>query len=313
MREAVVRAVRRKPLRSGDLTGELFSSSSGQLLSRIGHLPPSDVELELLRPSLRSRFLRLDMAAPAQEFLRRHPPMGALGNAVCRMTDLCASSMHLGLYAMQLLTCESASCLLREGGARFGTYVDVGAGPGYVSEPLVGLFRAGVATELSLPCCWRLRARGIRCVHGQGLPADVARHVRRVLGLRPSEGADVVAALNVLDRCARPYELLGQMRELAAKPGGRVLLALRLPLEQYVVSPAGAMLPAEEALPVGPFPGSDTGNWERSLDAFAGFLEADMGLVVERFSRVPYLCQGEHDVTLPFTALDDVVMVCRPM
>eukprot|EP00445_Apocalathium_hangoei_P013696 CAMPEP_0203887850 /NCGR_PEP_ID=MMETSP0359-20131031/31524_1 /ASSEMBLY_ACC=CAM_ASM_000338 /TAXON_ID=268821 /ORGANISM="Scrippsiella Hangoei, Strain SHTV-5" /LENGTH=62 /DNA_ID=CAMNT_0050808953 /DNA_START=10 /DNA_END=198 /DNA_ORIENTATION=- len=50
--------------------------------------------------------------------------------------------------------------------------------------------------------------------------------------------------------------------------------------------------------------------WEEALDAFAGMLEEDVGLRVECFSRVPYLCQGEHEVTLPFTALDDAVLVC---
>lgn len=309
--QAVVRAVRRRPLRPGDLTGELHSASTGQLLSRIGFLPPTDVELELLQPSLRGRFVHLDMTAAARDFLRRHPPMGTVKSAACRLAGLVASPMHLGLYAMQLLTPHAAARLLHEGGARLGTLVDVGAGPGLVSEPLAKLFRASVATELSRPCCLRLRARGITCVHGQGLSGEVTRRVRSALCLKDCEGADVVAALNVLDRCARPRELLLQMGELAARPGGRVLLALRLPVEQYVVTPAGATSPAEEVLPIGPFPGANAGDWERALNAFAGFLEVELGLVVECFSRVPYLCQGEDEVTLPFTALDDAVLICR--
>lgn len=318
---AVVRTVRARPLRRGDLVGEVLSPSTGRILSRIGHLPPSSVELDALRPSLRHRFVALDSVAAALRFVQQHPPLGLARRWLYEVMGHVASPMHLGLFATHLLDARAAELLLWRGGlARFGVLVDVGAGPGHVTRPLASLFATTVATESARPCYWRLRAQGLQAVCGEGLDEKVVQQVDRLLGGSGAE-VDCIAALNVLDRCARPFELLAQMRAMAVRRGsdGRLLLALRLPIDQRIVCGGGAAEAPEQQLPLsgglwqasaGSEPQQVT--WEQALDGFVGELEGKVGLKVECFSRVPYICQGEHPVTLPFAALDDVVMVCSP-
>lgn len=315
----LVRAVKATPLRPGDLTGEVFSPRTGHLLSRIGHLPPNKVKLELLAPNLRDRFVHLDMVDPSRQFIRRHPPMGTAKRMACEVISAVASPMHFGFHAMQLLESSSSMKLLKEAGAKLGTLVDVGAGSGYVTEQLAQVFQVAVATDHSWPCCIQLRARGLGGVHGEDLSHTVVAAALQKLRARSAAEieehrfVDVVAALNVLDRCSRPRRLLAQLRSLAHPQGGRVLLALRLPIDEYVVSPAGNVEAPEEPLLHPQRPSRASGVWEDEFDALARMLQEEAGLFVERFSRVPYLCQGEHPVTLPFTALDDAVLVCRPV
>ena len=47
---------------------------------------------------------------------------------------------------------------------------------------------------------------------------------------------DVVACLNLLDRCAAPLTLLRRMRAVLKPSTGRLVIALVLPLTQYVES-----------------------------------------------------------------------------
>ena len=47
---------------------------------------------------------------------------------------------------------------------------------------------------------------------------------------------DVVACLNLLDRCAEPISLLRRMRAVLKPDSGRIVIALVLPLSQYVES-----------------------------------------------------------------------------
>ncbi|CAK0833018.1 unnamed protein product, partial [Prorocentrum cordatum] len=105
------------------------------------------------------------------------------------------------------------------------------------------------------------------------------------------------------------------MRALVAPSRGRVLLALRLPVEHYVLTPAMRVEAPEEALLPPDRPSRASGVWEEELNALVAVLEG-AGLAVECWSRVPYVCQGEHPVThchRTFTALDDAVLVCSAL
>ena len=349
-----MRTCRAAPLLEGMPTARIFSPRTGTLLSRVGHLPPADVRLPLLSPALARRFVRLDAAAAARAFVARHPPFGPLGRAAYALARLAGTPMFFGVHHMQLFDAASARAVLAAGGARLapggappaGALVDVGAGPGCVTAPLAALFRCTVATEASAPCCALLARRGFAVVRGDGLGPAVAPAVRAALGgaaagaagAPPPPPPRVVAALNVLDRCARPRALLRQLVELATdrragrpralREHGRVLLALRLPLDSYVLAPSGRVVAQAEPPLVAPVDEPDdergerdpadgafalTRRWERELEALVATLERDAALRVEAFTRLPYLCQGEHPRSTPFYALDDCVLVCRPV
>lgn len=56
------------------------------------------------------------------------------------------------------------------------------------------------------------------------------------MGTTTTRQYDVVACLNLLDRCASPLTLLRRMRTVLAPTTGRLILALVFPLTQYVES-----------------------------------------------------------------------------
>ncbi|KAF4517674.1 hypothetical protein B566_EDAN004968 [Ephemera danica] len=97
---------------------------------------------------------------------------------------------------------------------------------------------------------------------------------------------DLISCLNVLDRCSRPVSLLHDIRE-----------ALRPRSGQPDHRP-------EEYLPI-----SGEGFEAQVSSAFEVF--SDAGFEVERWTRVPYLCEG--DLGQSFYWLDDAVFVLSPL
>jgi 2-polyprenyl-3-methyl-5-hydroxy-6-metoxy-1,4-benzoquinol methylase len=148
---------------------------------------------------------------------------------------------------MHVLDAEQAAHLLdlplpstSTGGAvRPLRFLDVGAGDGGVTAELAPLFGEVLATEASSHCVRAIRKRGIHCECTSDLSS---------LGDRRW---DVVACLNVLDRCARPLDLMADLHRLAEPGHGRVLLALVLPYRPWVEDGGmGRRIDPEQRLPV---------------------------------------------------------------
>ncbi|VDO05048.1 unnamed protein product [Rodentolepis nana] len=118
----------------------------------------------------------------------------------------------------------------------------------------------------------------------------------------PKAQYDVVACLNLLDRCAEPLTLLRRMRAVLKPESGRLVIALVLPLSQYVeTTPNNEPL---EFLEVG-----ESRAWEVQFDNFITNVLVPAGLELVRWTRVPYLCEG--DFARSFYSLNDVVMVVK--
>ena len=117
--------------------------------------------------------------------------------------------------------------------------LDVGAGDGAITAELAPLFSEVLATEVSVPCIRAIRGRGIMCECTSDLST---------LGDRRW---DVVACLNVLDRCSRPLDLMSDLYRLTEPHRGRVLLAVVLPFRPFVETGAmGRRQAPEQRLPV---------------------------------------------------------------
>ncbi|XP_037086028.1 methyltransferase-like protein 9 [Pollicipes pollicipes] len=114
---------------------------------------------------------------------------------------------------------------------------------------------------------------------------------------------DLITCLNVLDRCDRPLTLLQQMRA-ALKPGGLLVVALVLPLAPYVEQGVNANHKPVETMD----PGGST--FARQVSGVINNVFTPAGLRVERWSRLPYLCEG--DLEQAFYWLSDAVFVLRP-
>lgn len=173
--------------------------------------------------------------------------------------------------------------------------LDIGAGDGNVTAQLAPMFEETVATETSHVMLSRLAARGLRAVYSPLLDESE-------IG---SEPFDMVACLNVLDRCDEPLSLLRRMRALTRPKGGLVLLAVVLPFDPFVEDGSGQK-PPNQRLPI------RARSFEGALTELVLHVLIPEGYQVLAFARVPYLsqCYGQnaHNVAM----LDDAVLLLSP-
>lgn len=166
--------------------------------------------------------------------------------------------------------------------------LDIGAGDGAVTRNMASHFRHIHVTEVS-PVMRRLLGK-------QGF---------QVLNIDSwylnSYEYDVISCLNVLDRCDKPITLLNQMKSKLKPKTGIIILAVVLPLSQYVESVKNH-LPIEEINV-----GSDTAEAQFSQLVKKVFTPLD--LEVMKWTKLPYLSEG--DIDQYFYWLDDYVVVLK--
>ena len=186
----------------------------------------------------------------------------------------------------RLLSTAQWRRLLGEGGARL---LDVGAGDGEVTRQIAPLFTETVATEMSMPMVRRLRSKGYAAHH-----CDIAFDP-----IDDPGGFDVVALQNVIDRTTHPLRLIENAFQLLA-PGGRVVIAVPLPISPVVYVGTAWLDPAER-LPVG------APDFESAVTALYEEVLVPCGCRVTALTRAPYLCSGT--AREPVEVLDDVIFV----
>ncbi|VUZ45023.1 unnamed protein product [Hymenolepis diminuta] len=185
--------------------------------------------------------------------------------------------------------------------------LDLGAGDGRVTMRMAPMFEEVYVTEISPVMRWRLRQANFTVLEiddwDKTLPAIASKmKITQADERSPKPQYDVVACLNLLDRCAEPLTLLRRMRAVLKPNTGRLVIALVLPLSQYVeTTPNNEPL---ELLEV-----SKSRAWEVQFDDFVTNILDPAGLELVRWTRVPYLCEG--DFVRSFYSLNDVVMVVK--
>lgn len=102
--------------------------------------------------------------------------------------------------------------------------LDIGAGDGSTTDRMASHFQQVYVTEMSTTMRWTLQKKGYQVLDVANWAAEEPTRTRRF---------DVISCLNVLDRCEKPWTLLGQIRE-ALKPGGIAVLAFVIPFKPYV-------------------------------------------------------------------------------
>jgi hypothetical protein len=188
----------------------------------------------------------------------------------------------------------------------FGTLLDIGAGDGGVTSRIAPFCRHTAATEASYPMQWRLWQRGYE-----------------VLSIEESEkrNYDVISFLNVLDRCDRPFTLLKQLRGRLNQPspmtgpptdvsgaarGGKLLIAVVLPWCPFVED-GTRKRPPTETLNMDGGRCADKAPFESCVEKLVMNVFRPAGYRVVRWTRVPYLCEG--NTTHEYFVLDDAVFV----
>lgn len=141
------------------------------------------------------------------------------------------------------------------------------------------------------------------------------------------DNIDLIACLNLLDRCADPYQILEDIHRALA-PNGRVIVALVLPYSHYVetsmiektliyrkskssriffffsIQIDTSHMPIKPLLPH--WPTQNSMSFDQEANSFFEQLEM-VGFQIEAWTKAPYLCEG--DLRQSFYWLVDIVVV----
>ncbi|XP_057291142.1 protein-L-histidine N-pros-methyltransferase-like [Hydractinia symbiolongicarpus] len=167
------------------------------------------------------------------------------------------------------------------------SYLDLGAGDGKVSEKILYHFENKYATEQSPTMQWRLNEKGYQVL-------DIDKWQKR-------NNYSIIAALNVLDRIDRPIKLLHELHS-SIKEDGLIVIAIVLPYNPCYESGV-TFGPSSEVLPI-------CGKTiEEQVVSLHDEVFPQAGLEVVKFTRLPYLCEG--DLHRDFFVLNDIVFVLK--
>uniref|UniRef100_A0A915PPK1 DREV methyltransferase n=1 Tax=Setaria digitata TaxID=48799 RepID=A0A915PPK1_9BILA len=177
--------------------------------------------------------------------------------------------------------------------------LDLGAGDGRITATMARLYGTVSVTEASKVMEWRLKQYGFTIV-----PMDTWHQ---------SGTYHLVSALNLLDRHHSPTLLLDQLHSLTLRSNSLLLLAVVLPLHQYV-----EFHPTERTnqpdIHSYFFPDTKILVNGETFEEQAGSLVVDVlepaGFELVKWSKLPYLSEG--DFGGPVYHLDDAVFLLKP-
>lgn len=167
------------------------------------------------------------------------------------------------------------------------TLLDLGAGDGHVTAIMAPFFENVHVTEISSGMQSLLASKGYTVLAVDTWPQSELRY-------------DVIAFLNLLDRCDRPLTMLAQARALLRPRTGRLVVALALPFAPYVEVGSSNHLPTEKLAIEGE-------TFEEQVKSVAEQVFEPAGFRLLRWTRTPYLCEG--DIHQSFYYLSDAIFI----
>jgi len=251
--------------------------------------------------AVRSKFLQLGPDAATQAFLdecRRewHPARDAFAMYLRKFMCITDANGWACRGQMHALTAEHIEKLC--GGRLTGRLLlDIGAGDGSVTKVVAPGFERVVCTEVSSPMIRRLRQQGWEAPDSADLN-------------NPDLGAacyDCILLSNILDRIDAPHDLLTSCCKLL-RPGGTILVALVLPWCPFVEDGTSKRPPKQPLPMTGGFCCQGAG-FEASLEVLAEKVLEPLGLHLQQWAKVPYLCRGDSNKA--WYVLSDAVMVLK--
>jgi len=160
-----------------------------------------------------------------------------------------------------------------------GRILDIGAGSGSVTEKYKPLFREVITTEVSWGMANILREKGYICIETSDINND---HWLR------NEKFEVISCLNVLDRCSEPLSLLIDIKKFLSDYG-KLIISVVLPFKCYVENGRSYDKP-EEKIDLGRH-----STFEEYSNIFYNEVLSKCGYLIESYSKVPYLSEGDLD------------------
>ncbi|XP_050395622.1 protein-L-histidine N-pros-methyltransferase isoform X2 [Patella vulgata] len=173
---------------------------------------------------------------------------------------------------------------------RAENFLDLGAGDGKITQKLSHLFNQVYATEASNVMIKRLKERNFSVLDIDAWDNGNITY-------------DLIGCLNLLDRCDKPISILHSIKKSLRKGGGRALVAVVLPFSSYVEEGSSDHQPTEKIHVEG-------SSFEEQATSLIKHVFEPAGFNVDKFTRVPYLCEG--DMGKSFYVLDDALFVLSP-
>ena len=170
---------------------------------------------------------------------------------------------------------------------KFDSLLDIGAGDGLTTEKMAPFFNSVYATEMSPTMQWRLGQKGFKVL-------DVFNWHRTIENNEMYLKFDVISCLNLFDRCDKPITLIKEIKS-ALKQGGYLICALVLPFKPYVEYNKNNK--PTELFPFVSNNSSASGFDENRIVSEQIIILIEqvfrpLGFELEKFSRLPYLCEG---------------------
>lgn len=166
--------------------------------------------------------------------------------------------------------------------------LDLGSGDGCVTSIMAQHFHQTYCTEVSPVMKKILLKNGYKLL-------DADKWAENDLSF------DLISCLNLLDRCEKPMTTMKLMRR-KVKPNGRVLIAIVLPLNQFVEASTDHI--PKEILPL---TGADL---EEQVESFIKEVVQPNGFDLVSWTKLPYLSEG--DLELSYYWLIDILFLLRP-
>lgn len=186
----------------------------------------------------------------------------------------------------------------------FSAVLDIGSGDGNVTSALLP-FVDGAGdirvTEVSPSMRWRLQQRGFTVVDHTDPFHDPPHSSRRAY-------YDLITCFNLLDRIDTPMTLLREMHASLTPETGRAVLAVVLPWCPFVEDGARQKRP-RELLPMRGGECCRGASYEQSLQTLVQNVLEPIGFTVVRWTRLPYLCEGNLEVE--YAVLNDALLVLK--
>ncbi|KAK3085757.1 hypothetical protein FSP39_008239 [Pinctada imbricata] len=257
---------------------------------------------ELLPDYLRQKFIQFDQDKETSDFLENCYEKAdwvftQIGHSITKsilgwfMTPTSINGL-LSRGSMFIFSDDQIRMLLGvEDGWKGDNLLDLGAGDGMVTQKMAKYFRRTYATEMSPTMVWRLQ----RKVTSKILDVNSWNNGNLTY--------DLIGCLNLLDRCNKPISILHSMRQVLTPGVGRVIVAVVLPFKPYVEQDSKDHIPKEAILLKGH-------TFEEQTVSLIEDVFKPAMFEVERFTRLPYLCEG--DLHHSFYVLSDALFVLKP-
>ncbi|KAF7496224.1 Methyltransferase-like protein 9 [Sarcoptes scabiei] len=175
--------------------------------------------------------------------------------------------------------------------------LDIGAGSGSITSKLSKYFLATYVTELSITMRYRLRSRGYSILDAERWNQTVNSGGHNCIRF------NLISCLNVLDRCDRPLTMLYRIRDSLKSSDGYLLLAIVIPIKQYVENKS-THLPEENLSIQGDC-------FECQVESFYQNILIPSGFDVIRWTKLPYLSAGSFECSYYY--LLDSVFLLKPL